>query len=170
MTDEVVWPQTEEELKKLPSIGEYTARAVLCFAFDQQVAVIDTNVKKVIGVTFFHGNIPEKSLLEKIAVQLLPKGKAYEWNQALMDYASAVLKDHKIPLPKQSKFKDSNRYFRGEILRVLLKEEKSSIEKLQKHFQTLQKELSPERLQKILTTLEKDKFILREGENLSLSE
>jgi A/G-specific adenine glycosylase len=43
---------TEEELMKLPGIGKYTARAVLCFAFNRQVAVVDTNIRKVIMIEF----------------------------------------------------------------------------------------------------------------------
>lgn len=43
------WPRTEQELLKLPGIGRYTARAILSFSFGQQVAVVDTNVKRVLG-------------------------------------------------------------------------------------------------------------------------
>jgi len=52
------FPQDEKELLKLPGIGEYTARALLCFAFDKQVAVVDTNVRKVILVELCH---PDRS-------------------------------------------------------------------------------------------------------------
>lgn len=110
------FPKSEKELLTLPGIGQYTARAVLCFAFDQQVAVVDTNVRKVI-LTQFQANEKEIPL---IAEQLLPIGKAYQWNQALMDYASTVLKKEKIPVPKQSKFIGSHRYYRGQILKQLL--------------------------------------------------
>ena len=46
---EAGWPTTEEELIKLPGIGKYTARALMSFAFGQQVGVVDTNVKRVLG-------------------------------------------------------------------------------------------------------------------------
>src|SRR5947209_3644935 len=42
-------PRTVEELEKLPGIGRYTARAVACFAFGVQVAVVDTNVRRVLS-------------------------------------------------------------------------------------------------------------------------
>ena len=64
---------------------------------------------------------------EDIAQQLLPHGKAYEWNQALMDYSSAVLKKEKIPIPKQSKFIGSHRYYRSKVLKVLLEKKKVKI-------------------------------------------
>ena len=124
-------PKTEKELLSLPGIGQYTARALLCLSIDQQIAVVDTNVRKVILTQFLNsenseesGNqkfrnseslnvrdsdslesfqsFPKKSgnkisepLIDKIAIQLLPIGHAYEWNQALMDYSAAVLKKKK---------------------------------------------------------------------------
>lgn len=113
------FPKTEEELLALPGIGKYTARAILCFAFDQQVTVVDTNIRKVIITQF--GLDGSENELQNIADQLLPNGKAYDWNQALMDYAAAVLKNEKISIPKQSKFIGSHRYYRGQILKYLLK-------------------------------------------------
>jgi A/G-specific adenine glycosylase len=133
------FPKTEKELLALPGIGAYTARAILCFAFNEQVAVVDTNVKKVITVRFFpernavkskgHGlqlqDAPasfrsDNKIINEIAEQLIPHGKAYEWNQALMDYSNLVLKKAKIAIPKQSKFIGSHRYYRGQVLKVLL--------------------------------------------------
>lgn len=142
------FPRSEKELRSLPGIGEYTARALLCFAFDQQVAVVDTNVRKVISTEVINRHCEKQSdeaissirltrslqslamtdkEIQKIADQLLPAGRAYEWNQALMDYASSVLKDHKIPIPKQSKFKGSHRYYRGQLLKTLLEKKQLSI-------------------------------------------
>ncbi len=172
------FPQNEKELQKLPGIGEYTARAILCFAFNEQVAVVDTNIRKVILTNFFSERarrVEEPSTgsgkkgsgqarmtdkeIQEIANQLLPKGKAYEWNQALMDYASSELKQEKIPIPKQSKFKDSDRYYRGEILRMLLTNPAYSFEEVQKHFVEIKKEISSQRLERIVQTLYKDRFI-----------
>lgn len=162
------FPQDEMQLRKLPGIGEYTARALLCFAFNKQVAVVDTNVKKVIAVTFFKGKVPEQKVLQQIAEQLLPKGKAYEWNQALMDYASAELKKEKIAIPKQSTFKDSDRFYRGEIVRVLLKNKTISLAQLENHLQKAGKGIQKERLEKIILSLEKNGFIQYEKKQLIL--
>lgn len=180
---EVVWPMTEKELRKLPGIGEYTARAILCFAFDEQIAVVDTNVRKVI-ITFLKGKALRakgkeekgkmdpgsesgmtkkilamtKGEIQDIADQLLPDSRAYEWNQALMDYASANLRDYKIPIVKQSKFKDSDRFFRGLTIRILLKESEVSCEKL---FQMIlkTKKIGKKRYEKILINLKKDELV-----------
>ncbi len=116
-----VWPKTIAGLKQLPGIGDYTAAAIACFAFGKQVAVLDTNVRKVILLEFFNPSdtLPQQEL-QRIADQLLPKTDAYHWNQALMDYAAAVLKAEKITIPKQSRFVGSHRYYRGKILKLLL--------------------------------------------------
>ena len=42
-------PSQVDELLALPGIGAYTARAVACFAFQQDVPVVDTNVRRVYG-------------------------------------------------------------------------------------------------------------------------
>lgn len=171
-----IFPRTEKELVSLPGIGTYTARAILCFAFDMQVVLVDTNIRKVIITKFLQSEVlgeqhtsdlvnlkisdSEKSksqrdlnknngqvseiLIEELAKQLLPKGLAYDWNQALMDYASEVLKKEKIVIPKQSKFRGSNRYVRGQVLNILITQKRISIIDLlcliKKNFETLEKD------------------------------
>jgi endonuclease III len=47
-----IFPDTEEGLKALPGIGDYTAAAVAAIAFDRQAAVMDGNVERVISRLF----------------------------------------------------------------------------------------------------------------------
>src|SRR3954469_15130699 len=42
-----VFPRSSEELRLLPGIGPYTSGAVACFAFEQDAAFIDTNMRRV---------------------------------------------------------------------------------------------------------------------------
>ncbi|WP_244881148.1 A/G-specific adenine glycosylase [Tsukamurella pseudospumae] len=42
-------PRTVDELLSLPGVGDYTARAVACFAFGQDVPVVDINVRRVLA-------------------------------------------------------------------------------------------------------------------------
>lgn len=152
------FPQDEKLLRLLPGVGEYTARAILCFAFNSQVAVIDTNVKKVILVRIVKNTTLEKKELEKIAQNLLPNGQAYEWNQALMDYAASELKKEKISIPRQTAFKYSNRYFRGRIIKYLLSHAKVS----EKNFLELfSGTLTKQKLTIILESLIKDKLLIK---------
>jgi len=74
-------------LQKLPGIGRYTAHAIACFSFERHTAVVDTNVRRILGRLF-----PQqaRSMDEwELAEWALPKRKAYEWNQALMELGSA---------------------------------------------------------------------------------
>src|SRR5699024_10940377 len=45
------WPGPAElaDLLSLPGVGDYTARAVACFAHGQAVPVVDTNVRRVVA-------------------------------------------------------------------------------------------------------------------------
>lgn len=157
-------PQDEKLLRSLPGIGEYTARALLCFAFDHQVAVVDTNVRKVIAVTFFNGELPAEQVMQDVATQLLPKNRAYAWNQALMDYSAAMLRGHKIAIPKQSKFKGSDRFFRGQIVKRLLAHHAQTEEELLEFFPGVTKE----RLEKILFQLQKEGILVGDKKNIML--
>jgi A/G-specific adenine glycosylase len=45
-------PDRAEDLRRLPGVGRYTAGAVLAFAYGRDVAVLDTNVRRVLGRVF----------------------------------------------------------------------------------------------------------------------
>jgi A/G-specific adenine glycosylase len=87
-------PTTVEGLLKLKGIGRYTAGAVACFAYHQQVATVDTNIYRVLHRVFLGLEHPVPQLsMEKMfpfAEQLLPPGQAYNWHQALMDLGALV--------------------------------------------------------------------------------
>lgn len=146
------FPKTYEVLMRLPGVGKYTANALLCFAFDEQVAVVDTNVRKVIVTEF---GITEEKQIEKVAREILPNGKAYDWNQALMDYASGVLKDKKIIVKKQTPFRSSNRYYRGHTMKLLVKKQSLSFSDLIEYF-SKDNPVERDRLEEILKRMEKD--------------
>ncbi len=87
---EGVLPSDLKALRGLPGVGEYTAAALACFALGQEVAVIDTNVCRVLGRVFYGPEgAPEKELAN-VAAQALPDGEAWSWNQALMDLGATV--------------------------------------------------------------------------------
>lgn len=185
-----VWPQSVDGLKSLPGIGPYTSGAVACFAFNQQVAVVDTNIRKVILLSFFchceerYRKVTKQSLthrtdcratlamtqkeIQQIADMLLPHGKAYAWNQALMDYAAAVLVKEKVPVVKQSKFIGSNRYYRGKTLKVLLEHHALEEEQLGKLLKADYSRKDKKWLEKILSGLVKEGFVMRNNGRILL--
>ncbi len=76
-------PDRLEELLSFPGIGPYTARAVLAFAFDQDVAVLDTNVGRVLARRAGRSLRPREAQVEADA--WAPPGHGWAWNQGLLD-------------------------------------------------------------------------------------
>ena len=86
-------PETAEGLRELEGLGAYTANAVACFSGEAQVGVVDTNVRRVLGRVFADeiGLDPVAGpTLQRFAEAALPSGRAYAWNQALMDLGATV--------------------------------------------------------------------------------
>ncbi len=88
-------PDQIQYLRELPGIGEYTAHAIACFAFRQQVPVVDVNIKRVLLRLLFrqptHDVIRPVRDVWRLAEQVLPRD-AYTWNQALMELGSIYCK------------------------------------------------------------------------------
>jgi len=85
-------PETAETLQQLPGVGRYTAGAILAFAHGQDVAVLDTNVRRVLGRVFLGPRRLRRLRGEKtlwdLAAWLVPRGRGYDFNQALMDFGA----------------------------------------------------------------------------------
>ena len=77
-------PRDLPGLLALPGVGEYTARAVLAFAFEVDVGVVDTNVARVLarGVA---GRRLGRAEAQAMADSLVPAGMAFRFDQALFD-------------------------------------------------------------------------------------
>ena len=125
------WPTDVAGLRALPGIGPYTAAAVASFAFGEQVAAVDTNVRRV---------------AERLGLgtpqELVPAGEAAAWNQAMMELGATVCGARearcaacpvaawcasrgavriapRAPAGTRERFEDSNRWVRGRIVAAL---------------------------------------------------
>ena len=85
-------PSEEKELLSMKGIGRYTAGAIQSFAFQKDAAILDTNVMRVLHRVFIGTGDPkkQKSTLWLLSEKLIPKGKGYDFNQALMDFGALV--------------------------------------------------------------------------------
>ncbi len=87
-------PRTKEDLLKLPGFGPYTSGAVASIAFNQPVAALDGNVKRLLGRLFpawtHPSKLSSKKNLERSLEEWIPRGRASDFNQALMDLGAAV--------------------------------------------------------------------------------
>jgi A/G-specific adenine glycosylase len=87
-------PADLDALLALPGIGPYTARAVLAFAFEHDVAVVDTNIARILARTAGSRLTPTQA--QGRADALVPRGEGWLWNQVLMDLGATVCR----PLPR----------------------------------------------------------------------
>ncbi|MFW9847580.1 MAG: Fe-S cluster assembly protein HesB [Candidatus Thorarchaeota archaeon] len=127
------FPENEKELRELKGIGRYTSRSILIFAFNKDIATIDTNIRRVIIASGFATEESTQSELEKIADLLLPVGRSSDWHNALMDYGSHVLTTSSTgiaPLSSQTKFAGSSRQIRGIIIRLLTENSKVTLSEI----------------------------------------
>ncbi len=180
------FPRTLDELKKLPGIGEYTARAILSFAFEMPVIVLDTNHRQFYQRILCQGkDVDDTRLMKKVERIVLPLfssgSRLYDWNQAIMDFVSALSKgiDDPIlnefrkmyPLKVQGKkknsvmpFRQSDRYYRGRIVDVARNKKRVFFDTVHRRFS----DIDASRLERILENLEKDGLIKRNGQSIML--
>jgi len=81
-------PDDLSALKALPGIGDYTARAVLSFAFGYDVGVVDTNVARLLARAVA-GRSLGAAEAQRLADDLVPSGDGWAFNQALFDLGAA---------------------------------------------------------------------------------
>jgi A/G-specific adenine glycosylase len=160
------WP---DDLRTLPGVGPYTAAAVASFAFGAQVAAVDTNVRRV-AARIGRGSPDE----------LLPPGRAAEWNQAAMELGATVCTARTprcgscpvaawcasagvavVPVARpaggaRERFEDSNRWVRGRVVAALAAGD------------ALPADIAPERLERAVAGLLQDGLVRRVEGGLAL--
>ncbi|MGK9272912.1 A/G-specific adenine glycosylase [Williamsia muralis] len=139
-----VVPSDVDVLLTLPGIGDYTARAIACFAYGQSVPVVDTNVRRVVARAV-HGRAepgnPARADLVDVAGLLPADSCAPRFSAALMELGALVCvaknprcqicpltgcrwveagrPAHDGPARKVQKFAGTDRQVRGLLLDVL---------------------------------------------------
>ena len=86
------FPQTHDELLRLPGIGPYTAASISSLAFDKPEAVVDGNVIRVISRVYGIRESTSESLPDIIqkAKNLMPEKRAADYTSAIMDLGATV--------------------------------------------------------------------------------
>src|SRR6185312_1507285 len=82
------FPRSTEELMELPGVGQYTAAAVASIAFDEPAAVVDGNVKRVLGRLTGHDLCSEDHW--RLAGELLEPRHPGDSNQAMMELGAVI--------------------------------------------------------------------------------
>jgi len=85
-------PDDAAALRRMRGIGRYTAGAILAFAYGREAAIVDTNVRRVLGRVFLGARRVKRLRGQKVmwdlAESLLPPKRVYDYNQALMDFGA----------------------------------------------------------------------------------
>jgi len=86
-------PVAEAQLLCLPGVGLYTARSICANAFAQPLAILDTNVARILERFFgLQGNRVKSrcKLLWSAAEYIAPKTNVSQWNLTLLDFGAGV--------------------------------------------------------------------------------
>jgi len=86
-------PDTYEALRALPGVGDYTAAAIASFAFGRRHAVLDTNVRRVLGRAVSGVEFPSPSVTRAerdLAESLVPDEAPEVWAVAVMELGALV--------------------------------------------------------------------------------
>jgi len=86
------FPDTEEDLRRLPGIGDYTAAAIAAIAFGRPAVVVDGNVERVMARLFaVRDPLPgAKAQLKALAARLTPASRPGDYAQAVMDLGATL--------------------------------------------------------------------------------
>lgn len=82
-------PATLDALLALPGVGPYTARAVLAFAFEQDIGVVDTNAGRVLARAVA-GRRLAVGETQQVVDAMVPDGNGWAFGQALLDLGATV--------------------------------------------------------------------------------
>lgn len=164
-------PKDFAALVALPGVGDYTAKAVRVFAFNQPDVLIETNIRSAYLHHFFPHTYKVDDRLICVYVGKTAKGQdPRTWYSALMDYGAYLKKTNPNPSRrskyhvKQSKFEGSLRQMRGILLRRLIQGpvSESSLRKIEiKNFH---------RIGTALKALESEHLIERKGTRWQLAQ
>ncbi|MCE5336551.1 MAG: A/G-specific adenine glycosylase [Desulfobacteraceae bacterium] len=87
-------PRDFESVRSLPGIGRYTAGAIMSIAYNDDYPAVDANVARILSrmfdIGFQSGTRDFQDAVWRCAAEVLPKGRARDFNQGLMDFGSLL--------------------------------------------------------------------------------
>ena len=184
-------PDALDALVALPGVGPYTARAVLAFAFERDVGVVDTNVARILSRAVAGRPLGARES-QGLADRLVTPGRGWAHNQAMLDFGALTCSarpdcggcalrrscawaraGYPSPDPAaatagtsrpQPRFKGSDRELRGRILSLARAARPGAGWR-----DELEAEFSDERVDAALRALEREGLIAARGRRLALA-
>jgi len=160
-------PRSFDGLRRLPGIGPYTARAVLAFAHNDDVAAVDANVRRVLTHELGLPADLTDGELQKVAEAALPRGRSRDWHNALMDYGALVLTARATgiaPRSRQSAFVGSRRWYRSRLLQALLERGPQRLDQL-----AVALDVTPAAAAELADLLRRDGLVRRDGDSVRVA-
>lgn len=180
-------PNTLLELRSLPGVGEYTAGAIMAFAFNQSTLVLDVNIRRLFARAIdgveYPTAAPSRMERELRAKQIPPDGA--KWAAATMELGALLCTSKKpnceaCPLKRQCSWRakgfpkselvrksqswvGTDRQCRGLIVQALRENNKLSTMRIQKLWH------DPSQIEKALKTLIADGLIETTGKSFQLA-
>jgi A/G-specific adenine glycosylase len=180
-------PQTLEDLRKLPGVGEYTAAAIMAFAHKKESLVLDVNIRRLFSRLLDGQELPPLHITNterQSRTELIPK-QAHIWAAATMELGALICTATKpkceiCPLahsclwrasgypPSQTskkkvqKWHGTDRQCRGVVIEHLRHNKKANQSKLAKLWE------DQSQLEKCLQALVKDGLITQTNKGFSL--
>lgn len=86
------FPPDEEELRKLPGVGAYTAAAIAAIAFGRRAIVVDANVERVVSRLYAIAEpLPaSRKQIGERTDEITPLERSGDFAQAMMDLGSGI--------------------------------------------------------------------------------
>jgi A/G-specific adenine glycosylase len=92
-------PEDLDDLMTLPGVGPYTARAVMCFAYGRDLALVDVNVMRVLGRALGLRSDKKRPHTDdgfwNRVDGMIPAGRGREFNLSIIDLAALVCRRKK---------------------------------------------------------------------------
>ena len=89
-------PNNKNDLISLCGVGNYISNAVLCFAYNKRVPIVDSNIIRLYGRVFNLKSLKSRPHTDKkiwdFAQKILPSFNYIEYNYALLDFSSKICK------------------------------------------------------------------------------
>jgi A/G-specific adenine glycosylase len=82
-------PAEDADLRALPGVGVYTARAVRSFGFGEDVAAVDTNGVRVLARAVAGSRLTATAAFA-LGDRLVPQAASWEFNQSMFDLGATV--------------------------------------------------------------------------------
>lgn len=160
-------PLEVAEMRLLPGIGPYTARAVLIFAHNADLAAVDANVRRVLVHELALPPDLSPRNLQEIADAAVPRGRSRDWHNALMDYGALVLTTRATGISsttRQSAFEGSRRQARARLLRAVLEDGPLDARELGSRL-----DMAPDDVETLASLLARDGLVRCEGGLVSVA-